>query len=413
MVKILSNTILKTFLFLIFLKNRSRFKKTKVFFINFHAFGHSVKDTLNFFDAFGSSGVCISVGSSLERNKYIKKMVMPHILLNFWVPTWKYRNQSLRKIVGPKIIYILNNSFLFRRFYCGEVRIVEYWDIHNELATKIISRSSGKSEHSVHKMISELQVNFLESMNKNSAGAFLLDKLEHNLKLNNSFAKSSTEFFSRIEKIKHNSHIITLILRRTGTGKAWSSGGLSTYSKCIATLIETGYTVIAIGDIEELINLQGHIPILQSVLTKFDFNLDHKLFELIAVQNSFFCLGDASGTQTLPRMFRKQSIIYNVMPFASLYSNTIAVPKIWKTASEEIASWSDHTGELNYRLNSYTDRKSRKTYTPHAVTTEIANIVLEKFLIHLKSELLHDSKLLHGVNFLSEIENFNLYSPKY
>lgn len=413
MVESVSNLIIKFFLFLIFLKNRSRFKKTKIFFINFHAFGHSVKDTLNFFDAFGSNGVCISVGSSSERNKYIKDMIVPHILVNFWVPNLKYRNQLLRKIVGSKIVYILNNSFLLKRFVCSEVRIVEYWDIHNEIASKVLSRISGKNESVLREMISKLQVDFSESRNKSSAGAFLLDTVDHRLKLNDAFTKNYKDFLGQIEHVKHNTPIIILILRRTGTGKSWSSGGFDTYLKCVTTLIETGYAVIAIGDVEELMYLREQIPILKSVLTKFDFDLDHKLFEIIAVQNSFFCLGDASGTQTLPRMFRKPTIIYNCMPFAALYSNTIAVPKIWKTELGEIASWSEHTGALKYRLNSYTDIKSGRTYTPRTVPAEVAYTVLENFLINLKLKSFNDSKVLHGTNFMSEIENFNKYSSKY
>lgn len=101
------------------------------------------------------------------------------------------------------------------------------------------------------------------------------------------------------------------------------------------------------------------------------------------------------------------------MPFAALYSNTIAVPKIWKTELGEIASWSEHTGALKYRLNSYTDIKSGRTYTPRTVPAEVAYTVLENFLINLKLKSFNDSKVLHGTNFMSEIENFNKYSSKY
>ena len=52
--------------------NLLKFKKANVIFVNSYAFGHSVIETSVFFHEYGQKGVCISVGSRSNRNKYLK-----------------------------------------------------------------------------------------------------------------------------------------------------------------------------------------------------------------------------------------------------------------------------------------------------------------------------------------------------
>lgn len=116
---------------------RKDFKQTNKIFVNLNSFGHSIVDTTSFFNVFGYKSICISVGSSLDRNKYFKELYKPYKLIHFWLPNIKYNRIQLRVKVGIAIQKSLDKSILLKKINSNLSPCVQQSDVVDLAAIRL------------------------------------------------------------------------------------------------------------------------------------------------------------------------------------------------------------------------------------------------------------------------------------
>ena len=102
--------------------------------------------------------------------------------------------------------------------------------------------------------------------------------------------------------------ICTLIVRKSK--KAWSGIGLQGYLHTLNFLKEQNYIVYLIGDYENIRALKRE-DVNMNLFTNSDYDLDKKIFEIVAVFHSDFTFGDPSGAQCIPHFFNRPCLILN------------------------------------------------------------------------------------------------------
>jgi len=112
--------------------------------------------------------------------------------------------------------------------------------------------------------------------------------------------------------------------------------------------------IFAIGDIEDITKVRStNEP--NKIFINSDFNLDPQLFQILAVLNSNFCIGEPSGAQAIVHFFGKRNLIINALPVGQHQYNSVILPRIWKDQFGVEASSQDYFDFLLYRIYPYKD----------------------------------------------------------
>ena len=320
----------------IVLVNLNKFRNSKIVFINSYAFGHSIIEASAFFQVYKKSSICISVGHRKNRNKYFKYIYKPQTLIHFWLPYFRtnFFNHALRKRVHSTISNDLQNSWslrimIGRNIVCIERDLVLDEGVINDLISNYLY-SDKYSKYLNEKFKSDYE----HAKNKHSSSLqYLLQKknlLPTNLpdKFNNYIFK----FERKIQNIESQNpykenRVCTIILRKSE--KLWSGLGLEGYGELINYLNDHNYIVNVIGDFGKKEVKSWKQTNNSRIYTHKDYGLNSRIFQILSVKYSDFCLGDPSGAQVVPHFFSKKNLIFNVTPIGQFQYNTIIVPKIW------------------------------------------------------------------------------------
>jgi len=329
------------------------FKQTNQIFVNLNSFGHSIIDTTSFFNVFGYESICISVGSSLDRNKYFKELYKPYKLIHFWLPNIKYNRIPLRVKVGLAIHKGLDKSIFLKKINSNLGPCVQQSDVVDLAATRLLENKYRLSNEAAKKIVANLKYAFKAAENLNSSSIQLLMGNKNNFKeVNLKFLQKYQEIFHAKNKdiaknLGINSpKICTLIVRKSK--KAWSGIGLQGYLHTLNFLKEQNYIVHLIGDYENVRALKIE-DVHMNLFTNSDYDLDKKIFEIVAVFYSDFTFGDPSGAQCIPHFFDKPCLILNNIAVGQVNYNSIILPQIWKDQFDNLASLETHFDSLFYR----------------------------------------------------------------
>jgi putative glycosyltransferase (TIGR04372 family) len=376
------NKIIFLYLLIIIICNLSNFRRANEVFINSYAFGHSIVESSIFFNQYGHRAVCISVGNRKNRNKYIRLLFKPYILIHFWLPFLNDINiyQALRLRVHnavnlyfkkSKIVRILLGKKLdtiSREFLCNKAAVSSLQRDYNfteqeatNLANKLFVSQSGTSESSLHYLVQQktlIDPNFTPKITR----------------ANIKFLKKAQGFRENYPDLELK--ICTIVLRRSW--KPWSGLGFDSYYQVVEYLSSKNYVINVVGDVEDLPKLKNS-NLLSNVYFFKDYNLNSQIFQILSIINSKFCIGDQSGVQALIHFLNKRNLILNSVPFGQLQYNSVMLPRIWVDENGIKASIEEHFGTLMYRLHptKYANNLSihPQYYSPETVLVAVKNFV--------------------------------------
>jgi putative glycosyltransferase (TIGR04372 family) len=373
-------------LLFIILCNLSNFRKANKVFINSYAFGHSITESSIFFHEYGHRGVCISVGNRKNRNKYLKSLFKPYILIHFWLPSFSDINiyHALRLRVHDAISLYFEKSKLMR-VMLGKNHIIIQRDI-------LCDRAAARSLQLDYRFTEEDATSLVDKFNKDFikveqgaplASLYYLTQqktfINHNMsakmiKLNHKFLNRAQSFTKSYAggKIK----ICTIILRKSW--KPWSGLGIASYTQAIEYLISKNYLVNIVGDLQDLHRLEN-FKLLDSIYYSKQYNLNSKIFQILSVINSDFCIGDQSGLQALVHFLDKRNLIINSVPFSQLQYNSVMLPRIWLNENGSKANLEEHSGHLLHRYHSFLNSEGNLIYptyySPQTILDAVINFV--------------------------------------
>jgi len=408
------------YLIFIVISNYRVFKKCEVLFINYYAFGHSVTDTSAFFSLFPDKGICISIGSNQNRNKYFKDLYKPCNLVFFWLPilgsqsrlkklsgisatqTKKFFNSKrVSKMLGLKPIYCINREFMLEQSVINHLhKTYKYTLAYSRKLSKNFKKQYDQANlgHSSH------------------VAYFILHKNPIKLNFSKEFNKLNSKFLSEISKLKikdklKDEKICTVILRKSQ--KNWSGEGISGFIESILYLRSQKYIICLIGDTK---NWQAYFKHnVSGVYSHESLKLNEKAFQLLAVYNSVCCIGDPGGAQVLPHFFSKPNLVTNVIPVSQLYFNGVSLPKIWKSQNGKPASVKLHLNQL-VNLDKYFEVNKKvllapSTHGPNEVLLAVMQFIS---LIDQSRELSHNKTLIYLCRnkfSLLKFANHSSFSP--
>jgi hypothetical protein len=334
------------------LSNLTKFRNSKIVFINSYAFGHSIIETSGFFQAYNKSSICISVGHRKNRNKYFKYVYAPQVLIHFWLPYFRAfdLNHKLKTKVHLTILNNLQTSWLLRVMIGRNIRCIERDILSDEIVTSELMSSYSYSEKDSKNLVEKFKLDFVLADSDHSSSINFLFQKKNTLPSNlpDKFNNYIFKFEKKIKNIKlQNPHkenkICTIILRKSE--KLWSGLGIGGYWELIEYLNANNYIVNLIGDFGKNEHKSWKQTKNSKVYIHKDYGLNSKIFQILSVKYSDFCLGDSSGSQVIPHFFSKKNLIFNVTPIGQLQYNTIIVPKTWTKNSfkcsidEQLNTW--------------------------------------------------------------------------
>jgi hypothetical protein len=372
--------------------NFGTFRKITKIFVNFYAFGHSVTDTCIFFTAYGSGSVCISVGNKNERNWQLKQILKINKIIHFRLPLFKLKNDIIyRKLFGPEIIYQINRNYLLKKINKNISPCLNFDETIRKSTIINLSKNSDLNFKVDEQIILKLEALYKENGNSNGAATQISWQnrclVEYNLP--KKLLNFESVYIKKINDIKKQKSrkICTLILRNKNQHKPHAGLGLSGYKQILEFLVQNGYFVNLVGDLDykEYVLFKNHWT-LQSrqVISHFDLNVSEKIFQIISIKNSEFCLGDPSGLQALVWFFGTRNLIFNNVPTVNMNYNTLILPRIWRKSDGNLASMNLHFNELLYRIYPWKDEKDT-LYSPTFNSPETMMETLSEFLILLES----------------------------
>jgi putative glycosyltransferase (TIGR04372 family) len=396
-----------------------KFRESNKILVNLGSFGHSIIDTTAFFSVYGAKSICISVGSSYDRNKYFKELYKPNILIHFWLPRIKRHKVNLRVTTGLSIIKSIEKSLLIRvvnskiRFCCKQ------FEAADQAAKQLLINDYVMSENKANDLIAKFKDEFIKSDNINNSSLQLLISnknrqivnISHRIfRLSRKFNRTTRKLSSVYKTDKIN--VCTLILRKSE--KSWSGSGIDSYINIIKYLNEKNYIVHAIGDVKKVDFIKKKFNLV-NVYTHKDYGINEKLFQILSVLNADFCFGDPSGVQTLPHFFGKKNLIINAISIGQLYYNSMVLPKIWCDQEGSKANVELHFTDFLFR-QSLLKLPSNVIFEPHVNSEELILATLDLFLITIrKNTEIQSSNLIWKkfidsdclINFASKTD----YSP--
>ena len=390
------------FLNLLIVTNLKTFRSASRIFINFYAFGHSILDTCNFFSAYGSDSVCISVGNYYERNWQFKKLLSSNKLIHFPLPRYNFNNKIiLRKIIGPEIIKQINKNFLLKKINSEITEILNFEETIRDATVINLSTDFSLKVGQVKKLIIQSEVLYSNNGNGNGAATqlFMQTKNKLDYEISGQLMKFEKCYHQRIREIEKldgidDSKICTLILRNQNQHKAHAGLDFSDYAPIVELLIQNNFIINIVGDVDIQYNEINFQSDSGRIVTHDDFGVSEKVFQIIVIKNSHLCLGDPSGLQPLVRFFDKPNLIFNNIPIGQFHFNTLMLPRLWLDRNGKPASIKKHFGELLYRLDPWVDSKgneyrpvmnSRKTMLD--VTREFLNLYQSGAIIQCNSKI--------------------------
>ena len=369
---------------MLILLNFSKFKKTTSIFVNYYAFGHSIADVCNYFTANPRYSLCISIGNKRERNYEFKHLLSNYNLIHFRLPTLpESKNINLRKIVGPITINQLNSSTLLSRLNKNKIQCTEFTRTIDKATSKNLSSTFSISKQRSDEIISLAKRLYLKNENSNGVSTQLYWQLNNLIELtyHKKFTRFEDMYLARIKRLANglDVKICTLIVRQDNYHKPHHGIGLGGYTEIIELLNANNFIINLIGDID-FANYKSKFDSKKvKTLTSLDYNFNSKLFQLIAIKNSSFCLGDPSGAQALVGLFNKKNLIFNNIPVGQFHANSLILPRVWRDQNGKKATKEIIANELFYRINPWVD-KTGNTFTPHKNSKETLIKVTQKFL---------------------------------
>ena len=362
--------------------NLLKFKKANVIFVNSYAFGHSVIETSVFFHEYGHKGVCISVGSRSNRNKYLKFLYKPYILLDFWLPNIKNINiyHALRKVTHDRIESAFKNSKLLEILIMGKVDVISREPLLKNATIKSLVRDYSCTNDEATRIQNEFDKarQIAEGNNTIGSGHYLMQQKSlvtfalppKIIRINSKFINTAEYFTMKV--YNNNLKLCTLVLRKSW--KPWSGQGIDSYVQALDYLKSRNYLVNVIGDLDDFYEFRK-IHGLKHVFCFADFKLNSKIFQILSIMNSNFCFGDQSGIQPLIHFFDKKNLIINVVPFGQLHYNSIMLPRIWVDKNYEKLSFEEHLNAFLYKIHPSQDIKGRPVFPRYYSPTEVLNVV--------------------------------------
>jgi len=354
----LFSNLIFLYLFTIVVLNLRKFKRAKSIFINSYAFGHSVTETSIFFDQHGLESICISIGSKDHRNKYLRFLYTPYTLLNFWLPRIQDINlyHALKKRTHDVLDFQLKGSAILKFLINGNYQIVPRQVLLDSSAIKHLKNFYMLSEDSAMKFISEINLEYklAQGIEASCALHYLVQQpspIFPNMSLR--FKKLDQKFQKNLEMLSDSSSpkpkICSIVIRKSW--KPWSGNGLNSYIETIEYLNNENYIVNILGDIDEFISFRKTHNF-RNVYCHSDYNLDDKIFQILSINSSSFCIGDQSGLQALVHFFGKKHMIINTVPFVQVQFDAVSLPRIWLSDDGQLIDKVTHVDDLLYRIHS-------------------------------------------------------------
>lgn len=374
-------------LYLLFLVifNLRKFKKANAVFINSLAFGHSVTETSIFFHEYGYDGICISVGSKFHRNKYLKFLYKPHHLLHLWLPNISNINvyHAIRKRTHETIELAFRESKLLRILAGKKIYVVPRGILLDSAAISSLVRDYLFTEDDATKKLNEFDKAYDFWANKPYPSLHYLvqQKSLINYTLSPKIVRMNCKFLNSadlfaMKTYNSNLKLCTLVLRKSW--KPWSGQGIYSYMKAIEYLKSKSILVNVIGDLDDFHELRKSQE-LKDVFCFSDFKLNPKIFQILSIMNSNFCIGDQSGIQALIHFLDKKNLTINTVPFGQLQHNTVILPRIWVEKNGGKLSPDEHLNTYLYRIHPTQDTNRGpvfpKYYSPLDVLDAVKDFV--------------------------------------
>jgi hypothetical protein len=407
------------YLFTIVVLNLRKFKSAKSIFINSYAFGHSVTETSIFFNQHGVESICISIGSKDHRNKYLRFLYIPYTLLNFWLPSIRDINlyQALKKRTHDILDYQLKESATLKFLIDGNYQLVTRQALLDSSAIKNLKSVYMLAEDSALKLISEINLEYkLAQGVEASCSLHYLVQQPSPIIPNLSFKmkKLDQKFQKNLKNLNYSSStkpkICSIVIRKSW--KPWSGNGLNSYLETIDYLNEQNYIVNVLGDTDEFISYRkAHNS--RTAYYHSDYNLDYRIFQILSILNSDFCIGDQSGLQALVHFFNKKHLIINSVPFVQVQHNSVSLPRIWHWPDGAVINKSKHIKSYLYRIHPKKISQG-KFITPnyHDSGTILKSVMMFVDQIEHTADIggLKPNKFI-GIDNLANYSSNSFYSP--
>lgn len=381
-IKYVFNAIIFIYLLFLIIFNLSNFRQASKIFINSYAFGHSVIESSIFFYEYGPTGVCISVGNRKNRNKYLKLLFKPHVLLHFWLPSLHNINiyQALRLRAHNTIEHFLKKSKIINVIIGKSLCVVDREFLCNRAAVRNLQQDYRLSEERAAFLLNKFTNAYKVEENAPLASLHYLaqQKTLINYSLSGKLTKFNDKFLNRARSI-NNSYssaelkLCTLVLRRSW--KPWSGLGLDSFYQAIEYLASKNYLINIIGDLEDTDKLKSF----NNIYWHKHFNMNPQIFQILSIINSSFCIGDQSGVQTLIHFLNKKNLIINSVPFGQLQYNSVVLPRLWTNKNQVKATSEEHFDRLLFRFHSTKSDKGEmlhpQYYSPKTVLDAVSSFV--------------------------------------
>ena len=371
------------FLYLSFLVifNLRIFRKANAIFVNSFAFGHSVTETSIFFQEYSFDGICISVGSKFHRNKYLKFLYKPHNLLHFWLPHISNINiyQAIRKRTDDTINLAFRESKLLNILIGKKIDVVSRVSMLNSAAINSLVNDYSCTKDNAIKKLNEFDKAYDLSESKSLSSLHYLVQQRNSIPytLSSKIARMNVDFlnsadFFAMEKYSSNLKLCTLVVRKSW--KPWSGQGIYSYTKAIDYLKSKSFLINVIGDLDDFHELRKS-QALNDVYCFRDFNLNPKIFQILSIMNSNFCIGDQSGIQALIHFFNKKNLTINTVPFGQLQYNTVTLPRIWVDKNGVKSSLDEHFNNFLYRIHPTKDINGESVFPKYYSPVDVLDAV--------------------------------------
>ena len=365
--------------------NLNKFRNIRTVFINSYAFGHSIIETSIFFQIYSKSSICISVGHRKNRNKYFKHIYKPQILIHFWLPNFRrnHFNHAIRKRVHSTISNDLNNSWAIRMIIGRNIICLERDSILDQgVVNDLVSNNLFSKKNSKH-LVEKFKSDFVFAKNKHSSSLQFFAQKKNLLPTNlpEEFSTYIFKFEKKIQKINSQNpnkgnRVCTVILRKSE--KLWTGLGIEGYGELIKYLNDNNYIVNLVGDLGKKEYKAWRQTNNTKVYTHRDYGLNSRIFQILSVKYSVFCIGDSSGAQMLSHFFNKKNLMFNVTPVGQFQYNTTTVPKVWKKNGLK-CSIDEHFNDLLFRYKPF-ELQNGDYFSSHFLPKEVMLRALKYFI---------------------------------
>ena len=414
LVPFLLSIVTSVVLHVIVFANLTKFRNAKIVFINSSAFGHSIIDSSAFFQVYNKASICISIGHRKNRNKYFKYIYEPQVLIHFWLPYFRTISfqYALRKKVHSTIFKKLQNSWSLRIIIGRNIKCIDRKSLLDEIVTSNLVSNYSYSEKYASYLVEKFKSDFEFADNQHSSSLhfFVQQKNELPSNLPDKFNNYIFKFEKKMQNIKsQNSYkenkVCTIIFRKSR--KLWTGLGIESYGELINYLNDKNYIVNVIGDFGKKEYKSWNQTNNSKIYTHKDYGLNSKVFQILSVKYSDFCLGDSSGAQVVPHFFSKKNLIFNVTPIGQFQYNTMIVPKAWMKNGLK-CSLDEHLNDWLFRYKPFKSQNG-DYFSSHFLSKEVMLKALQYFIDGLsRNETMFEKS--KDFNFTTDLNCLLFYS---